>query len=498
MEYLRESHLGDLLKVAQAVVKVIKTTGKDPEKSLINIIKGNSSRGNYNRSLTSQASKLVMTFPVLASNTLTPSSASMITKAIERKCVLMIQMLFAADLKVELANSGGIQNVINNYYNGIDFSNITVDDMLDIVQKVSPATYEKYFKETYTAEICAASIKAIMEKCYEDDISDSSLNEYYISENNKVRHDETMVIQEAKKKAPDLFKDSGYGVDAMTRNISDALAGGVGEFSISDLVNMDKNEREKFYKEIELNHREKEFELADKKYRLEYQKWLQSRAKEGREEGRAQRRETRDETIAAAQMKNMETQLRSARNDYFKKQLMDSDVKKANELVPAMLIVNYAVKTDDTKELLQTSAIIGVKTRLVPLDSFEILQKLVTKNKDKSGLLKLIKATTGETKFIKDFVLAIDKAKIDALAKSKKGSVNPIWKVLERRAAVSDLRKALNQKNDASPITLIPTKIPATTVVPAILRAPEFFNKPSRHLSISPFLQAILNLLISL
>ena len=457
MEYLRESHLGDLLKVAQAVVKVIKTTGKDPEKSLINIIKGNSSRGNYNRSLTSQASKLVMTFPVLASNTLTPSSASMITKAVERKCVLMIQMLFAADLKVELANSGGIQNVINNYYNGIDFSNITVDDMLDIVQKVSPATYEKYFKETYTAEICAASIKAIMEKCYEDDISDSSLNEYYISENNKVRHDETMVIQEAKKKVPDLFKDAGYGTDSPLRkqNISDALAGGVGEFSISDLVNMDKNDREKFYKEIELNNREKDLELADKKYRLEYQKWLQSRAKEGREEGRAQRRETRDEAIAAAQMKNMETQLRSARNDYFKKQLMDSDVKKANELVPAMLIVNYAVKTDDTKELLQTSAIIGVKTRLVPLDSFEILQKLVTKNKDKSGLLKLIKATTGETKFIKDFVLAIDKAKIDALAKSKKGSVNPIWKVLERRAAVSDLRKALNQKNDASPITTL-------------------------------------------
>ena len=56
---------------------------------------------------------------------------------------------------------------------------------------------------------------------------------------------------------------------------------------------------------------------------------------------------------------------------------------------------------------------------------------------------------------MKDFILAVDKAKVDALTKSKKGSVNPIWKVLERRSAVSDLRKALGQKNDASPITTL-------------------------------------------
>jgi hypothetical protein len=158
-------------------------------------------------------------------------------------------------------------------------------------------------------------------------------------------------------------------------------------------------------------------------------------------------------------MKNMQAQLalaqKSGRMDYFKKQLMDSDVKKANELVPSLLVVNYAIDAGPTKELVQTSAIIGIKTRLIPMDSFEILQKLVSKNKDKSGLIKFIRATTGEIRFMKDFVLAIDKAKVDALSRSKKGSVNPIWKVLERRAAISDLRKALNQKNDASPITTL-------------------------------------------
>ena len=456
MEYLHESHLGDLINIVKAVATLISNPEKSDDGLVQRITKGVVNRkGEYQRSLTSQASKLIMTFPVLASNTLTPSTASMVSKAIERKCVLMIQMLFAADLKVELANAGGVQNVINQYYNGIDFSNITVDDMLDIVQKVSKPTYDKYFKETYTAEICAASVKAIMEKCYEDDISTSSLSEYYVSESNKVMHDETMVIQEAKKKVPDLFKNAGYGPDEPLRqkNIADALSNGISQFTVQDLINMDKNDREAFYKEIEAQNKEKELAQANQKLALDYQKWKKELKQQGREEGRAKRREIRDEKIAAAQLKNMETQIRSSRSDFLKKQLMDTDVKKANELVPAMLMVNYVL--DLQSGPIETSAIIGVKTRLVALDSFEIMQKLIMKNKDKSGLVKLIKATTGEIKFLKDFVFAIDKAKVDALAKSKKGSVNPIWKVLERRAAVSDLKKALGQHNNAAPITTL-------------------------------------------
>lgn len=454
MEYLRESHLGDMIKVIQAVAGIIKTTKKDPNESLVKIVRGVTNRDKkYVRSLTSQASKLIMTFPVLASNTLTPSTAIMISKAVERKCVLMIQLLFTADIKVELANQGGIQNVINQYYNGIDFSTLTVDDMLNVVQRVTPATYDKYFKETYTAEICAASIKAVMEKCYEDDISDSSLNEYYVAESGQIRHDETMVLKEDKKKAPNLLKAKYIDPtgDDIARfdieGLSDPNKGTI-DITFSDFLALDKNERDRFYKKIEKEFQDKEIEFKDKSLKFDKQKWEE-------ESKRYERRESRDEKITAAQLKNMENQLIASKNDYFKKQLMDSDVKKANELVPAMLIVNYAIDPGHDKELIQASGIVGVKTRLIPLDSFEIMQKLISKNKDKSGLLKLIKATTGETKFLKDFILAIDKAKVDALAKSKKGSVNPIWKVLERRAAVSDLRKALGQKNDASPITTL-------------------------------------------
>lgn len=454
MEYLRETHLGDLLKVIQAVGKLVKTTKENPDDTLVNIVRGASNRNKekYVRSLTSQANKLVMTFPILSSNTIEPDTAVMISKAVERKCVLMIQMLFAADLKIELANSGGIHNVINQYYNGIDFSNISVDDMINIVEKISPTTYDKYFKETYTEEICRASIKAIMEKCYEEDISNSSLNEFYITPDNQIRHDETMVFNEdsrRKPKAPDVFKNVGKKDKLANYDVP------IDSLTFDNILAWDKNEKENYYKNIEKGLKVQELRFTDKRVKLDYEKWRKEQEWKDSEEKRAESREEREKKIADAQLKNMEMQLRSGRNDYFKKQLMDTDVKKANELVPSMLIVNYAIDCGPNREALESNAIIGIKTRLVSLDSFEILQKLVSKNKDKSGFVKFIRATTGEIKFLKDFVLAIDKAKIDALSKSKKGSVNPIWKVLERRSAVSDLRKALGQKNDASPITTL-------------------------------------------
>ena len=453
MEYLRESHLGDLIKVVQAVAGIVKTTKENPDDSLVKIVRGATNRDKqYVRSLTSQASKLVMTFPVLASNTLEPNTAIMISKAVERKCVLMIQMLFAADLKVELANQGGIQNVINQYYNGIDFSNLSVDDMIKVVETISPATYEKYFKETYTAEICALSIKAIIEKCYEDDISDLSLAEYYMSEDNHVRHDSTMVVQEAKK-APNFWKKHGLSGEDMADQVD--FSNIIGDWDMATLINLDKNDRDRYYKEWERRYQSQQMKTQKEKNEFEKAKFLYQKGKDEFNKQLDLMKNSRDEKIAAAQLKNMEAQLKSARGEFFKRQLMDSDIKKANELVPSMLIVNYAIDGGHDKELLQTSSIIGVKTRLIPLDSFEILQKLVAKNKDKSGLVKFIRATTGEIKFMKDFILAVDKAKVDALTKSKKGSVNPIWKVLERRSAVSDLRKALGQKNDASPITTL-------------------------------------------
>ena len=135
--------------------------------------------------------------------------------------------------------------------------------------------------------------------------------------------------------------------------------------------------------------------------------------------------------------------------------MIDSDVKKANELVPTMMVVNFISKDPELKVPVPATFTCGVKCRLIPVDPTDIADRILVKHADKNVLLSFIKATTRETSFIKDFLFAIDKAKIDAVSQSRRGSSNKMWKVLERRAVRSKWNRAFSHPNDASMITTL-------------------------------------------
>lgn len=139
--------------------------------------------------------------------------------------------------------------------------------------------------------------------------------------------------------------------------------------------------------------------------------------------------------------------------DTTKNQLIPTDVKKANEIVPTMLVVNFINNSID--EPVESSMVIGVKAKLYPINSADVMERLYSRNQDNNGFLKLIRATTREISFFKDFIFAIDKAKIDALSSSRRGSSSKVWKILERRSLKSRIRRALRQPNDASAISTL-------------------------------------------
>ena len=56
---------------------------------------------------------------------------------------------------------------------------------------------------------------------------------------------------------------------------------------------------------------------------------------------------------------------------------------------------------------------------------------------------------------MKDFVFDIEKAKLDALSSSRRGSSSSIWKLLERRALKSRIRRNFRMTNDATAITTL-------------------------------------------
>ena len=507
MEYLNETSVGDLLKIIDAFGQLLKT---EPESGSFGKAKGilmNSTKNSkYTGSISSQANKLVMTFPVLTSNTINISTASMISKAIERKCTLMVQQIFAADIMVAASNTGGIQHKINNVYTGIDFDTLSVDDMINITNTITAKDGKAFFEQVYLTEVAKLAIDKVNGPVYESSINSNSLATFKISGNGKAIVDETMIIDdnddlmhltEAKKSrgytVPDDFYDnlSNFGSDirdikdvsdsynrlnrdqikGLISRIQDELEDPNGDINYDAAKNMldalgkandiSKNTAQfkhtirqdikKTLQDIE-NHKldVANYDLNRRKIdaQIDYNNKQLDLSKKN-----ADRQHKLEKEKLKLAKQSADQQRLAGYQDYFKKQLMDTDVKKANELVPSMLVVNYAVKEKD--EVIQSTAIVGIKTRLIPMDSFDILDRLAAKNTDKSGFVKFIRATTGEIKFMKDFVLAIDKAKIDVLNKTKRGSANQIWKVLERRAAVNNLRKALGQKNDASPITTL-------------------------------------------
>ena len=155
--------------------------------------------------------------------------------------------------------------------------------------------------------------------------------------------------------------------------------------------------------------------------------------------------------------------------------LKDQDVKKMNEAVPSLLVVNYTYMGKDNVAV-QSSFIIGVKAKLIPTNSREILNKMKKSNNPGGGFGTLMKLTTGEIKFFKDFLFAIDQNREAVLQSKQKGSREQIWKTLENRAAQSkwQLRKYGGSDNTASAIT---------TVVITAEDADQFFRETNTYIT---------------
>lgn len=132
-------------------------------------------------------------------------------------------------------------------------------------------------------------------------------------------------------------------------------------------------------------------------------------------------------------------------------ELKDGDVRKMNESVPSLMVARFTNK--DTKII--TEFLIGVKAKLIPVDYMEILSKIYTKNRDGRGLVTLIRLTSGEINWAKDWLLAIDKNRNDILSMGKKGSKEQMWKMLEDRAEKSKHLLRQNKVNYASAITTV-------------------------------------------
>lgn len=345
-------------------------------------------------SISNYAKNLIMTFPTMCDNSLQPSTASMISRANERNITAMLQLLFAS-ISFQSDNGADVLSQIHKNIN----SNMSMDDYIDKLDDI--ASNPNKFIGLENAEIREAVeemvriLKTVPQKSYPvNSLSERSLNEYTV-----YNYNNNCVVKE------DIF------------------------YTDEEIKNMNPGD------------------LEDAKLR----QGLSSQ----------RNRDTRDAMKAAQDIANREAEKNAkeyqSQLDLISKRLLDSDVKKANEMAPSLLIVNYNEinKTGDGNVAGQKSFVAGVKSRLISVDSSDIVERLSAKNKTKVSFLNLIRATTGEIRLIRDFILCIDQAKIDAKNAVKKGPAAKMWKVLENRSIKNVANKIKRKGNDASAITTL-------------------------------------------
>ena len=368
------------------------------------------------KSITRANKDLTMTFPVMASNTVDPVSAQLVSRALERKFVTLTQMLLSA---ISITSSKDAIDHLKNVHSNLDLSSLfDVDDYLAVSQE---ATANHIFD--------AAEVKAVYEAFRQERLHAKPLN-----------HLRESLMDDMMAK---MRQDPNFNA-----NVADARFNSLSDEDKARAVNLLNTDTATRNRDLTRQNRTLTQQLND----IE------------RNEGRLRRNFTRTQAQSNRRINdlrqnntNLQARLDDIRNNTragLTKLAKDQDYKKANELQPTLLQIQF-ISTNDNNDPITVDAYVGIKTKIYCVDSADIANHIVSKRSYNFSLYNLIKATSGEIEFWRDFVFAIKKAKIDAVSNTHRGSSSKLWKVLERRALASKINRFMSLRNDATAITTL-------------------------------------------
>lgn len=396
--------------IHETVIEDILNTIKDGVKYVDGKLKPKSPEIRTASSLSRATSGLTLTFPVIVEDSLDLETSVMISKAIERKNIALLQMAFSA---YNITNATDAISHLSKFHTNINADKLTVDKFVDVMDNMheSADLYE-------SAIIPESTIRAIVEdnKRNCNFVLDDSINESSLSEFSEVsRYGQKIIIKEAlpRPRYTDGTEASDDDMKALYNDDNDSV-------SNKARNTLDSEDREK-----ENNRRDRR---TVQKMNIDIN------------------RNNNDARKALGTASDQKRQ-------YLASQLLPGEVKKANEMQPSLMIVNFYVNDKDRDLNVAQQIVAGVKSKMYPVSSADVSNKIITKAADADIMLKLVKVSTREISFVKDFLLGLDDAKLDSLSKSRKGSNTALFKALERRALKGKIRKTLKLENSAKAIS---------------------------------------------
>lgn len=323
---------------------------------------------------------LIFTYPVLCSSSLGIKSCTMVSKALERRNVTMLQILLAANQRT----NQNIMDYLKDFHTNLDFDKMSLEDFVDVITE--SGTYAKMIsKPEYLLEMMPLREKNVTLEDFRENTNyffEEDVNENYIGRFK-------------------LLKRNGYDtiIEADSNTDSD-----------DDKKKNQTQTKDKAFKTINVSGRDYTYDSdAD--------------------------------DVNKMTSPNIDSN-----------RLLSSEIKKANEMVPTLMLIN----TIDPSTGANMQSVVGVKSRMISVPSGEVVGRILANYQDSNNLLKFIKLTTRETSFIKDFLLAVDNAKLDAINNSKKGSATALFNALERRSQNGKIRKmAKTEKQFAKAIATL-------------------------------------------
>lgn len=364
--------------------------------------------GRHHKSLSKSAQEGILNFPVLVSDSLSIEDASLVSKALEKEFASFVLTVMTMNPYLYTSGPANAQRYVKQFHQNVD----TKADMTDVLNIASTFMNEAANLLGVDYENMGEALEHVVYHIYEG-VNHTGFN----SMNMKYNYSVTEIAD------PRILNT--FNMRAVTED-NDTFQHGAFQSGANHISTHD-NSKDTYHYSGDITYN------GDTNVRADIDGGALGRAL-GRSMGHG-------------------NSPRSGNKDI--KFLMDNDYKKANELVPTLVHIRvYPVDRETKTQFDPIDFVLGVKATLHPIPTEEMVVNIVRGIKNDDKVFNFIRWTTGEIRFFKDFVFAMNDLKIDAINTSAKTS--KWWTMLKRRKNMARI------KNNIFPQRLLPN---ATIVI---------------------------------
>lgn len=406
--------------------------------------KGDKSEYSYS-SIAKAASKLIAVFPVLASRTVSFDTARMTSKYIEQ---ISCQFFMFALQQANISNAKDGIEYLRQFHQNLNMG----DDNTDSVIAAMQSWIDAYTKGTQESTTFADALN-------NEVLSEAMVDPFMMqSDDVKISASDMRELMHAMQESASIqFYDTKLNPLSIDDYVVREFAGGDYRVTVSPYIlneaKLDRNKANNSYKENKEQHRHEE--EMDRNYTERYKADRKAETEYYKEYNRSREADRQYNDQKDKDTKEQNDRVNANRMRANTAILKDQDIKKMNDAVPSILIVKFYQKNNnDGVSGVATEFLIGIKSKVVPITTAEILRRIMNDNKDGQKFLKFMRVITGELK-ASDVLLGLSRITDDVKSYKVKGARGDIWTLLQNRAVAAKEQVRSGKHNDFSAITTV-------------------------------------------